>query len=176
LTDRDIIKVFLPLLNAGLTANGISATVKQSFQPTEEGAESDASLYFFKVGDKRIGSPLRKSEWDTLLGKEIDTDVQLHEATWQLSAWVRQTPSSTVTASDVLATAGMIMQGAQFIEAVKEYGIGILRITDIRNPYFKDDRDQFQASPSFDFVISYNRSMGRDGKAVSLIEFNTTRV
>lgn len=176
MTDRDLIKVFFPLLKAGLTANGITANVRQSYQPTEQGAESVPSLYFFKVGDKRIGSPSRKSVWDTLLGKEIDTDTQLHEATFQISAWVRQTTTTTETASDILSSVAMIMQGSQFIEALKANGIGILRITDLRNPYFKDDRDQFQASPSFDFAISYNRTLVRDGRALSQIVINTARV
>ena len=34
-------------------------------------------------------------------------------------------------------------------------GVGILRVTDIINPYFVDDRDNFEASPSFDFVLTY---------------------
>lgn len=176
MTDNAIIRIFFPLIKAGLTANGVTAVMRQSYQPTEEGAESATALYFFKVGDKRLGHPKRSSAWNTLLSKEVDTDTQLHEATWQISAWVRQTPTSDQTASDVLAITAMYMQGAQFVEALKAAGIGILRITDLRNPYFKDERDQFQASPSFDFTISYNRTMIRDGRALSLIETNFKRV
>jgi hypothetical protein len=170
------VRVFFPLIKAGLVANGITATMRQSYQPTEQGAERDNALYFFKLDDKRIGHPQRKSEWDALSGKEIDTDTQLHEATWQISAWVRQTPTSDLTASDVLATTAMIMQGSQFIEALKAQGFGIMRITDLRNPYFKDERDQFQASPSFDFTLSYNRTLVRDGRVISDIRIDTDRV
>lgn len=176
MTDNALIRIFFPLIKSGLTANGITATMRQSYQPTEQGAESGAALYFFKVGDKRIGHPKRSSAWNSLLGKEIDTDTQLHESTWQISAWVRQTPTSDQTASDVLAITAMYMQGAQFVEALKAAGVGILRVTDLRNPYFKDERDQFQSSPSFDFTISYNRTMIRDGRAISLVDINTKRV
>jgi hypothetical protein len=70
----------------------------------------------------------------------------------------------------------MIMQGSQFIEALKAQGFGIMRITDLRNPYFKDERDQFQASPSFDFTLSYNRTLVRDGRVISDIRIDTDRV
>lgn len=176
MTDNQIIRLFLPLLNAGMTAYGYSVIIKQSFQPTEQGADSEPQLFFTKVSDKRLGHPQRKSVWDTLLGKQIDTDTQLMEATYQITALVRQTSSSEKTASDYAHTAAMLMNGAEFISTLKASGVGILRITDVRNPYMKDDRDQFQASPSFDFTLSFNRDIIRDGKAVSLIEIKTERV
>jgi hypothetical protein len=68
------------------------------------------------------------------------------------------------------------MQGREFINILQVAGVALLKISDIRNPYFKDDRDQFQASPSFDFTLIYNRSLIRDGQAIESIEFNIDRV
>lgn len=176
MTDNQIIRLFLPLLKAGMTAYGYPVIIKQSYQPTEQGSDSEPQLFFTKVGDKRLGHPQRKSVWDTLLGKQIDTDTQLMEATYQLTALVRQTPTSEKTASDYAHTAAMLMSGSEFLLALKAGGVGLLRITEVRNPYMKDDRDQFQASPSFDFTLSFNRDIIRDGKAIALIEINTERV
>jgi hypothetical protein len=96
------------------------------------------------------------------------------EATYQLSALNRQ--PDTTTASDLLNSASMIMQGDKFIKALKGSGVGILRITEIRNPYLKDDRDQWQAMPSFDFVLSYNRTITRSGRVISAYEVDVKRV
>lgn len=162
-----------------MTAYGCPVTIRQSYQPTQQGAETGASLYFYKIGDKRIGHPNRQSEWDVLNSKFVDTDFQRVETTFQITALVRQIPTATTTqktASDYLNIASMYMQGREFINALQSAGVAILKIGDIRNPYFKDDRDQFEASPSFDFTLMYNRTMIRDGKAVELIEFNTERV
>ncbi len=162
-----------------MTTYGYPVTVRQSYQPTQQGADTGATLYFFKVGDKRIGHPNRKSEWDVANSKFVDTDVQRMEITFQISALVRQVPATTTTqktASDYLNMAAMIMQSREFINAVQAAGVAILKIGEVRNPYFKDDKDQFEASPSFDFTLMYNRTMIRDGKAVELIEFNTKRV
>ena len=157
-----------------MTALSHSVTIIQSNQPTVQGAVKSDSMYFYKIGDKRVGHPHRINEWDTLAGAMVDNDVQLMEATFQLSALVRQ--PDTITASDLLNDAAMIMQSDSFIKTLKNAGVGILRIGEIRNPYFQDDRDQFQAMPSFDFILSYNRSINRTGKVISAYEFDINRV
>lgn len=176
MTDNDLIRLFLPLIKNAMTAYGYTITMRQSYQPTQQGADIEPSLYFYKISDKRIGHPIRKSEWDTLNAKFIDTDFQRTETTFQVTALVRQTPESSKTASDYLNVCTLYMQGREFINALQASGAALLKISDIRNPYFKDDRDQFQASPSFDFTLIYNRSLIRDGQAIESIEFNVDRV
>ena len=174
MTDNDVIRLFLAQLNAGMTEFGTTVSILQDHQPTTQGTNTADSMYFYKIGDKRIGSPKRLSRWDTLAGAMLDDDSQLMEATYQLSALNRQ--PDTTTASDLLNSASMIMQGDKFIKALKGSGVGILRITEIRNPYLKDDRDQWQAMPSFDFVLSYNRTITRSGRVISAYEVDVKRV
>lgn len=165
----------MPLLKNGCASYGVNVIVKQSYQPTMQGAETNPTLYFFKIADKRIGHPERKSTWNALTSKFSDADVQRMETTFQVSGLVRQVPQTTttsLTASDVLNVASMVMQSRETIDALVSHNIGILRITEIRNPYFKDDRDQFQSSPSFDFTIVHNQSIIRLGKAVEAFEYN----
>lgn len=169
----------MPLVKAGMTTYGHTVTVRQSYQPTMQGAETGASLYFFKVADKRIGQPNRKSVWNAGLSKFIDTDLQRMEITFQINALVKQVATTTTTqptASDYLNTAAMLMQSSNFVNALKEAGIAILNIGEIRNPYFKNEKDQFEASPSFDFTLVYNRVLVRDGLAVEVINLNVNRV
>ena len=47
------------------------------------------------------------------------------------------------------------MQSDKTRDILNESGVGILRITDVRNPYFQDDRDNFEASPNFDITFVY---------------------
>lgn len=174
LTDNEVIAIFLAQLNAGMTALGHTVLITQANQPTLQGAVKADSMYFYKIGDKRIGHPHRINRWDTLAGEMVDNDVQLMESTYQVSALVRQ--PAPLTASDMLNDVAMIMQSDSFIKVLKANGIGILRIGEIRNPYFKDDRDQFQAMPSFDFIVSYNRSINRTGKVISAYDLDIKRV
>lgn len=165
MTDNDVIRLFLAELNTQMTALGHTVPILQSYQPTKQGAATAPAMYFYKIGDRRLGSPRRLSEWDALSGAMIDYDTQLMETTFQLSALVRQ--PDTLTASDILNDAAMVMQSEQFIKTLKAGGVGILRVGEIRNPYFGDDRDQFQAMPSFDFIVSYNRTVNRSSKVIT---------
>lgn len=175
MTDNDIIRIFLPLIKSGLTTYGYTtAQVLQGYQPTKQGTDTAPSLHFHKIGDKRIGHPYRKSIWNELNATMTDADYQVMEATWQISTLVRQ--PDTFTASDLANVAAMIMQTSSFAETLKASGIGIFRITEVRNPYQLDDREQYQAMPSFDFVISYSRSLSLAGAKVDVIEFDTKRV
>lgn len=175
MTDNDLIKLFFPLIKTAMTTYGYPVTMRQSYQPTQQGAETGASLYFYKVGDKRIGHPKRQSEWDIASAKFVDTDVQRMETTFQVTALVRQIPATTTTqptASDYINIAAMYMQSREFINMIQADGVAITKIGDIRNPYFKDDKNQFEASPSFDFTLIHNRSLIRDGRGIESVEFN----
>jgi hypothetical protein len=84
-------------------------------------------------------------------------EVQYIEVTFQVSALVLQYPvtPNQYTASDLVNEVASIMQSDNTIFTLNDQGIGILRVTDVLNPYFVDDRDQFEASPSFDFTLVY---------------------
>jgi len=175
LTDNDLIRLFLPLVNAGLVTYGYTnVLVPQADQPTKQGTPSSPSVHFYKLNDKRIGSPQRKSTWNSLTSVMTDTDIQVMEGYWQVSTLVRQ--PNTYTASDLANAVAMIMQTSKFIETLKASGVGILRIGEVRNPYLQDDRDQYQASPSFDFIISYSRNLSLVGAKIDAIEFDAKRV
>ncbi len=147
--DNQLIQLFLPLITAGLTAQGYSGvSVTQSFQPTQQGAFTGPAVYFFKIGDHRYGFLGRTNVWDSVHGVEVHTETQNYETTFQVSAWVRQVPGvSTYTASDLVNVVSGILQSDSTVFTLAANDVGIYRITDVRNPYFVDDRDQHEASP-----------------------------
>lgn len=158
MNDNDIIQVFLPIINDGLIADNFNGvTVKQSNQPTMQGVNTNPTVYFFKVGNKRYGWLGRADLWDSLSSQMIHTESQYIESTWQIQALVLQNPltPNQYTASDLVNEVASIMQSDNTRDILNESGIGILRLTDVTNPYFVDDRDNFEASPSFNFVLVY---------------------
>ncbi len=158
LTDNSLIQIFLPIIQAGLTADGFTTTVvRQSNQPTQQGIPTVPTVYFFKVYNRRYGFLKREDVWDTISSSFIHTESQYYETAFQVSALVLQNPSDLTipTASDLVNEVSCIMQSDSTRAILNAQGIGILRITDLTNPYFVDDRDNFEASPSFDFVVTY---------------------
>lgn len=162
------------LTTAGLTA----AALLRNFQPRQQGAPSGPAVFFFKVGDKRYGSPQRRDLVDgtgLVFGHE---ERQLLETTWQFSAWIQQDPADAarLTESDVLNLVSGIMQSDTIIAGFRTAGVGIQRVTDVRNPYIVDDRDRFEAVPSFDIVVTHYRVTSTTVPAVVAYDANVSRV
>jgi|SRR5690242_16508715 len=153
--DNGLIQLFLPIIQAGLITDGFTGvTVKQANQPTQQGIPTTPTVYFYEVFKKRYGWLGRFDKY--VSGALQHTESQYMETTFQISALVLQNPLViSYTASDLVDEVASIMQSDNTRSILNASGVGILRISDIRNPYFKDDRDQFEASPSFDFVLTY---------------------
>lgn len=158
-TDNQLIQLFLPIINAGLLADGFTnVTVKQSNQPTMQGINTTPTVYFFKVNNKRYGYLGRDDTWNG--SQMVHTELQYFETVFQVSALVLQNPkfTSLPTASDLVNEVASIMQSDNTRAILNSSGVGILRISDILNPYFVDDKDNFEASPSFDFTLVYENT------------------
>ena len=144
-----------------VTGTATSIAIKQSFQPVQQGANSMPTLYLNKVGDYRRGMPYRASVWDAVNNIETYTELQQYETTFQITAWATQDPSNvnSLTASDLANYAAYVMQSDGAIFAYQALGVGIMKIGDVRNPYFSDDRERFEASPSFDFTLTHKQTI-----------------
>lgn len=161
MTDNQLIQLFLPIIQVGLIADGFPNVVtKQANQPTQQGINTSPTVYFYKVASKRYGFLGRWDKWDAVTSKMVHTESQYYETTFQVSALVRQFPitPNQYTASDLVNEVASIMQSDNTRDILNASGVGILRVKDISNPYFVDDRDQFEASPSFDFVLTSQAS------------------
>jgi len=146
-------------LTAGLVRAGITLPVIAGNQPTTQGRE-DAGIYFFPIADAAAGWQIRNYGTNTLPLMPM-TDTQIVETTFQVEALVPDDPSdlAQVTALDALHVARMVIGSLPFVEALRADGVGVQRPTNVRTPYFTNDRDQFEMSPSFDFTVSHKRSI-----------------
>ena len=115
--------------------------------------------FIYKIADKRYG--FRKTEdcWDELTSTLVHKEIQTYETTFQLSALATQNPATPTqyTASDILNLCASVLQSQVSVATFIAAGVGIERVMDVRNPYFLDDRAQFEASPSFDFVMTHKQ-------------------
>lgn len=171
MTDNELIKLFLPIINTGLQDAGLTnVVVTQSNQPTQQGINIAPTVYFYKIGDHRYGWVDREDKWDGI--NNVHTEVQIYETTFQISALVLQKPNNTLTytASDLVNEVAYIMQNESTLQTLSDSNVGILRITDVRNPYFLDDRDNFEASPSFDFILTHKQTRLKNTSHVESIQ------
>lgn len=179
MNDNQLIAGVISVIKAGMNLYGMEdMPVKQSYQPTQQGANNEPTIYMHKVGNKRYGFNKRKDVYNPDTDDFDHIETQYIETTFQINALARQNPAdiNSATASDIVNAVAAIMQGDYAMGALSELGIGILRITEVRNPYFHNDRNQFEASPSFDFTVVHKQTFVLTNPAAQSVEFNLVRV
>ena len=107
-----------------------------------------------------IAAPVPPESMTAIPGM-VYTETQQYITTFQFNALATQDPSNTanLTASDILNYAAYVMQSLTTITALEAIGVGVLKIGQIRNPYFVDDRDRFEANPSFDVSFTTKQTI-----------------
>ena len=179
MTDNELIRLFLPIIQDGLLEGGYNnVDTKQANQPTQQGINTQPTVYFFKVSDHRYGFLRRGDVWDSQANQMVHTELQMYETVFQVSALVAQNPKTPnkYTASDLVNEVAAIMQSDKTREKLWLRGVGILRVIEITNPYFSDDRDQFEASPSFTFTLTYPRARVSANPVIQSFEYDIKRV
>jgi len=180
MNDKQLNTLFMAQLLPAMQAQPDLYGVKlaRNFQQTPQGAASGPYVYFFKIGDHRYGHVRRTDEWNEVAGAFTHTESQQYETTYQFSAWIPQDPHdvTSFTESDILNAVSSIMQSDALISAFQSQGVGILRVTDVRNPYIVDERNRFEAVPTFDLVLTHERKTVSTIPAVVTYEVNVSRV
>ena len=99
------------------------------------------------------------SESITSASAESQQQLQQYESTFQISGLSTQDPTNPnqLTASDICNYAASIMQSRTTVATLEAQDVGVLKITNIRNPYFSDDRQRYEANPSFDFTLTHKQ-------------------
>lgn len=158
---NDLIRIFRAIIRDGLIARGFGdIPVIRSYQPTEQGVSTNATVYYDTISNYQYGFLGRSAFPNNPDPDKMNlVETQYYEATYQISGLVISNPlnTNTFTALDLVSTVASILSSDASRETLKLSDIGILRITDIRNQNFIDDRDRFEQSPNFDFVLTYKQ-------------------
>lgn len=166
MNDNPLIQLILSVLNGQLADVGLAGTeLAKAYQDVRQGVEISPGYaptkagYIVKLYDKRDGFPKEEYVWNETAQMETRTQTQLYHSTFQLTTLAVQVPGAVtmLTASDVANLLAGLLQNANSMRLFQEQGVGILAIDDIRNPYFLDDRDRYEASANFDFTMVHTQ-------------------
>lgn len=170
MTDNELIALAISTLEPLVQDKfGSNVVMLQKDQPTQQGVPSEPTVYIEKLFDKRYGftrEDLDLSGGGVIPppppGADIPADyVQVIETTFQFSAFVLQDPSdlSIPTASDLVNYVAQLLSVRAILQTLREGGAMVMRSMQVRNPYYTDDRERFEASPSFDVVFQHERDI-----------------
>lgn len=162
--DRDIFVAVIAVLRTGMAMDGNTLEIAQTDQPRAAGRPTTRALLLTKIGDVRYGYPRREDVPDpdepTAM---IHRETQVYMTTLQINGMAKPPPvegeldPDEPTASDLANQAAAVMQSDAAIKALAAAGLTISRVRDVRNPKFRNDQDQYEASPSFDLVLTHEQ-------------------
>ena len=178
MTDNQLTKLLRDKLLAGLARLGLTAEVLANQQPTMQGRTTTATLYFSAISENRYGWQYSRTSYDPETMEIEREEAQWLRTTYQVTALAPQDPRNLLlpTAKDLLRAASIIIGGQSFTQALTKDGVGVERVTELRNPYFVNDQGQFEASPSFDFTVTRKAAIIQEQPAFESVECNFTRV
>lgn len=183
MTDNDVIAKIIELLNAKFAAWPYTVgygpvEVQQKQQPTKQGIPSAPTVFIEKLFDHRYGWVAVLQEETSDPTKLLETENQLYNTTFQISALALQDPSriDLPTASDLCSDACAILQSRYALQEFTAAKIAVFRVSDVQNNYVTDDQDRQEAEPSFDIVLSYTRTIATPIDKISRVDSTVVQV
>lgn len=156
--DNDLFKVIIAELKSLLAGEGLSdVKIKQSYQPTQQSVSEQRRIFIHKVTNPQVGVGIVYDE-----NKRIQQ--HLKRAVFQFDALAQQDPSdiNSLTASDILTIAADLLQSYDAVRNLRNNGVNIERITEVRPSYFINDKDRNESSPSFDLTVTYQHNYEKE--------------
>ena len=163
--DNDLIQVVATRLEQASAAAGWHYLVLQKDQPTQQGIPYAPTIFFEKLFDMQYGHPMIDYEHNVYQPVKpntfSETETQIVETSFQISALVIQEPKDLTlpTASDVAHYLKAYITSRPSIYAYRDLGVKVLRVTQIRNQWFQDERHRYEANPNFDIVYIHDRPL-----------------
>lgn len=158
--DNDLYVIVRTQLLAQLARYGQPTwDVQQAFQPEQQGDNptDQPCLYFHALPDYRYGWPQRKDIWSPLSGIMEHRESQQMEKTLQFNGVMQDTADnvSGLIVADMLKLAAQAFQSDTMMAAMRAQGLGVLRISQIRNVPIQNEQGNFAMNPSFDVVLTH---------------------
>lgn len=177
--ESDVWQVIINTLRAGLDTQGFNGIqIRQSYQPIKTGVSNNPTVYLFKVTSRRVSWQSSKYKYNAGNDNFDCYGDYWIEATYQLTAQAERDINdiNSLTSYDIADRCAAVLQTNESLNNFLDAGIGIQAITDVRNPFSVDDRDQFDQDASFDFVLSYNQEIATTAPKADPIEPDIKRV
>jgi hypothetical protein len=186
-TDNTLFDLVANTLDAASALAGWNYLTVARDQPSPQGAVTAGTIYLERQFDDRYGwaasndvyNPPNPDTPPNPQGTYTKNELQWIEAHFQVSAMVIQNPSDLTvpTALDVVRYLAQYMNHRTIVKSlIRSSGVGILRVSTVRNPWDKDDRDIFEATPSFDLIVPYQSNIAFTIPATNIVQGTNTPV
>lgn len=178
MTENELSIILRRELLAGLARYGApDIPVEQGYQPTTQGRDEQV-IYYWSIGDTPEGGQYRKVKPGTGGEPMVTAETQIIVSQYQIGALVPVDVNNVnqKTAKDLTVLAHMVVKSQPFIQAMIKAGAGVRKPSDVRNPMFVNDQDQYEANPSFDCTFTHKQVIIQATDSTERVELNIHRV
>lgn len=159
-TENQIYRDLITIVNTWLQANNITGwKCKQSYQTSLQNC-TNKTILISRVYSRRLGLQGNSDEWDVANNQMVHTEKYRQETMYQFSFFNQRGAEQTVndlTSSDIGNKLLSFFQSTTGIKAFSMLSYSILKIRDLREPFFKDDSQIYERMPNFDLTIWINQ-------------------
>lgn len=149
LTVNQIYKDLIALTKTALQSQGLNWQVIQTYQQTM-GNFQPPFVMLHRLTTTNYGFQFGKDK--DIAGSPKHTENQVEIQTYQIEACYRRKPSdnyTTITGADVVRIIARWFMSDAGIQAVREKGYNILRITEVAEEFYTEVNDIYQVNPHF---------------------------
>lgn len=137
---------------------GLEVKVLQAYRGNlVDGESPDPVVYIYEVTTVNHGFRHERNTPNLSNGVDVE-ELQYRQTLFQLWGYVPPAADGLTTA-DVVNMAAMAMQSNRLLAALKAQGIGVLRVTEVTNPFRSNEYERFEANPTFDVTITHRVSV-----------------
>lgn len=156
MTQNETIALILSTIANMMAAQGYPVDTQTAYQPTGQGTQVAPYVALHTVASRRYGYPEAVDTYNPATAAFDRTETYWLEETYQVTAIAIADPRnpSAPTSYTYATRAAACLQSDQARRILLANGVGFLRISEVRTPYFRDDRDRNEMAPSFDFVVT----------------------
>ena len=156
-------------LVSALREYGYDCAVQAGRQPTKQ-LLRDNTVYLFAISENRHG--VQRRRYAPSGGMMGHVESALVGKTVQVQAFRKHDISDLAdyTASDLCAVVKMIISSLPYIELLQSQGVGVSNVVDMREPEFINAAGDYEKNPSFDFDLSFTRTITPNTKPVTTIK------
>lgn len=156
MTSNEAFALILSTLSTLMSQQGYAISVQASYQPTQQGTQNGPFIAVNYISSRRYGYPQVTEKINAETGTIDRVESYWLEEVFQIGAYAIPSPTdiASPTAYTYAARAAAVLQSQQARNILLKQGVGFIRISEIRMPFFEDERGRNELTPSFDFTVS----------------------
>lgn len=176
--ETEILATITSIIETALAKHNISSVIKSNVQPST--SDIEPTVYLSITSIKYKGFPKRA---DLIKATEIEHVAgQLYESTINITGQVLRDTSQpfsslSLTSLELTHQVASLLLSEQVKAALKEQGIGVLKIEEITQAFYSNDEaHKNQTVASFDFTMCYEEVTKTTSPVTKTFEFKKYRV